>query len=98
MCTPVTTVASVLSFLFDAMASALMTLESTMILSVSVYQLAALSMSSMSSPLIIPSGLSQVRVQTSAASALLLMSVRCYLIPLPALANEMNVIRSNLSY
>ena len=94
---PVPAVVSVLSFISTAMVSAPVTLAAAVIVNISVTQLASFSMTCVSAPLVIPPGLTQLVVTTSTNIALSLPYVISHLIPLTAVANEVDVTRSYLS-
>ena len=88
---------SILSSVYASVVSALSILAAAVIIEVPVSQMTSLSMTSASAPLVIPLGLSQVVVLSSAAVYLSLTSVISHSIPRPAVADETYVIHSDLS-
>ena len=74
-----------------------MTLATTVVMAVSVSHLDAFYVTSASAPLVRPPSMPQVRVPTPATVALLLRRVITHLIPCPTVADEVDVIRSDLS-
>ena len=87
---------AVLSSASTAVASATVTLTAAVVMTVSVYQLANLSMTSVFTLLVIPPSLSKLRVLTTAAAALTFLQVIDHLIPWPAVDNAADVIHSEL--